>query len=109
MPGAVYQLTKSQAAGSGHWIPTAASSPGGGGGLGGGQDTLQQGRAWGAGICSTCWCPGLGQDMAALANGEGGVQEAVAGGIVQVRNIPGSKVPISAPRCTLAFSTCVGA
>lgn len=47
--------------------------------------------------------------MAALANGEGGLKEAVAGGIPQVRNIPGSKVPISAPRCMLAFSTSMDA
>lgn len=46
--------------------------------------------------------------MPALANEEGGLQEAVAGGILQAGNIPGSKVPISAPRCMLAFSTCVG-
>lgn len=46
--------------------------------------------------------------MPALANEEGGLQEAVAGGILQAGNIPGSKVPISASRCMLAFRTCVG-
>lgn len=88
--------------------PSSIFSPWGGGGLGGGQDTLQH-PAWGAGICSTCWFPGLGQHVPAMGNGEGGLQEAVAGGILQVKNIPGSKVPISAPRCMLAFSTSVGA
>lgn len=89
--------------------PSCIFSRWGRGGLGRGQDTLQQGRAWGAGICSMCWFPSLGQHMPALAHGEGGVQAAVAGGILQVRNVPGSKVPISAPRWMLAFSTCVSA
>lgn len=90
------------------WALNFPSSIWGGGGLGGEQDTLQH-PAEGAGICSTCWFPALGQHMPGLANGEGGLQEAVAGGILQVKNIPGSKVPISSTRCMLAFSTSVGA